>query len=94
MTRHPTRASRMRRISILALLALAQCSELGPYEGPAPSADLHSLCYNRASATPEQLHTLATQACGGAEPRFVVQEMDLSACPLLIPMRVSFACAS
>jgi hypothetical protein len=91
--RHRLSARHLRRAAVLLLLGLAQCSELGPYEGPAPSADLHSLCYNRVSATPDQLHTVATQACSGAEPRFVLQQMDLTACPLLIPMRVSFACA-
>ena len=91
---HRLSARRMRRAATLLLLGLAQCSELGPFEGPAPSAELHSLCYTRAAASPEQLHTLATQACSGAEPRFVLQQVDLSACPLLVPMRVSFACAS
>jgi len=91
---HRRRGRRPRRAAVLFLLGLAQCSELGPFEGPAPSADLHSLCYTRGAATPDQLTTLATQACGGASPRFVGQELDLSACPLLVPMRVSFACSA
>jgi len=89
------RRSRLRRAALLpALLALVQCSELGPFEGPQPTAEEHTICYNRASATPDQLHTLARQACGGKQPQFVDHTIDLSACPILVPVRVSFDCAA
>jgi hypothetical protein len=88
------RRSVRRTAALLSLLTLAQCSELGPFEGPQPSAEQHSLCYNRASASPEQLHALAVQACGGKAPQFVDHTIDLSACPILVPVRVSFACAA
>jgi len=86
--------ARSRRAAPLLLLALAQCTSLGPFEGPQLAAEQHTLCYNRAASTPEQLHTLATQACGGSAPRLIEQVMDLSACPILVPMRVSFACST
>lgn len=92
MSRHRSVPGRRRILPLLPLLALAQCSALGPFEGPQPNAEQHSLCYNRASATPEQLHALAVQACGGRAPQFVNHLIDLSACPILVPVRVSFAC--
>jgi hypothetical protein len=81
------------RAASLLLLALAQCSSFAPFEGPQLADRQHTLCYNRAAASPEQLHTLATQACGGAAPQLLDQAIDLSACPILVPVRVSFACA-
>jgi hypothetical protein len=94
MTRHRSRPRRCRRAAALLLLTLAQCSEFAPFEGPQPAAAQHSLCYNRANATPEQLRALASQACGGTEPRLLEQVMDFGACPILVPMRVSFACGT
>jgi hypothetical protein len=85
---------RRRRAAALLLLGLTQCSSLGPFEGPQLAGQQHTLCYNRAAASPEELQTLATQACGGAAPRLLDQTIDWSACPLLVPMRVSFACGA
>lgn len=81
-----------RRLAVLGLLGLAHCSSMGPFEGPQPNADDHALCYNRATADLDQLHRLAKEACGGAEPRVLNQGMELSACPLLVPERLVFAC--
>ncbi len=90
-----TRAARARRIvAPLVLVALAQCSELGPFEGPAPTADAHSLCYNRTSTDQKQLRTVAVAACAGSEPQFLAQNLDFSACPLLMPERLSFSCGT
>ncbi len=75
----------------LLLVVLAQCSA---YEGPQPSPDAHSLCYNRLSTSAEGLRKLAVTTCNGGMPRFLAQGVDLSACPLLVPMRLSFACST
>jgi hypothetical protein len=82
------------RAGALLLLGLAQCTTIAPFEGPQPAADEHALCYNSHATTPEQLHALAAQACGGSEPRFLAQQTNLSDCPLLVPILVSFGCAS
>ena len=75
------------------LLALAQCSSLDAFEGPQPSAGTHSLCYNGMATDDARLHVLAKQACSGAVARLVDRSLDMSACPILMPMRLSFACA-
>ena len=88
-----TRAARTANFATrLLLIALTQCSAMGPFEGPQPSPDTHALCYNRWSTSPQNLHALAVTACSGSAPRFVSQSLNLSACPLLVPMQVSFAC--
>ncbi|HUZ75048.1 MAG TPA: hypothetical protein VMU87_18850 [Stellaceae bacterium] len=74
----------------LLLVGLVQCSA---FEGPQPSPDAHSLCYNRLSTSAERLRALAATVCNGGTPRYLAQGLDLSACPLLVPMRVSFACS-
>jgi hypothetical protein len=87
------RAARLGLVSMV-LAALSACTSLGPFEGPQPSADEHALCYSRAATTPDQLHTTARAACGGGEVQFLKQETDLSACPLLVPMRLHFTCGA
>ena len=86
---------RVRRVvAPVLMIALVQCSSLGPFEGPDPqgAGDAHTLCYNRASTTPQQLHATAVAACGTGEPHFLEQNLDYSACPLLVPERLSFTC--
>jgi hypothetical protein len=73
---------------------LSACTSLGPFEGPQPSADEHALCYTSAATTPDQLHITARDVCGGSEAHVVKQETDLSACPLLTPMRLYFTCGA
>jgi len=80
----------MRRgVALAALLLLAGC---GAFEGPQASDAVHTLCYTRLSTSADEVHTLAKLACNGAAPQFRGQQMDLSACPLLVPERVYFAC--
>jgi hypothetical protein len=84
-----------RLCAIVALaLGLLGCSSLGAYEGPQANADEHTLCYTRAATTTEQLKTLAKEACGGTEPQMHQQQMDWAACPLLVPERLYFSCAT
>lgn len=73
------------------LLALAGCAA---FEGPQPTETVHSLCYTRLATSADQVHTLARQACNGAAPAFQGQEMDLSACPILVPERLYFSCGA
>jgi len=92
---HRLKARAMRGgLASLAVAALTACTSLGPFEGPQPRADEHALCYTRAAATPDQLHTTARTACGGGEVHFLKQETDLSACPLLTPVRLYFTCGA
>lgn len=91
-TRDRHRAGHWRAATLLATLILANCSNLNAYEGPQASDDEHTLCYNRIETTPDQLHALAAEACNGAPPRMLRQGADFSACPLLVPMRLAFAC--
>jgi hypothetical protein len=78
----------------ILLAVLAACTSLGPFEGPQPNADEHALCYTKAATTPDQLHATASAACGGGDSHVVKQETDLSACPLLQPMRLFFTCGA
>ena len=81
----------MRRGLCCALvLGLAGCAA---FEGPQPSDTVHSLCYTRLSTSADQVRTLAKEACNGATPAYRGQEMDVSACPLLVPERLYFSCA-
>jgi hypothetical protein len=81
------------RGAAILLLGLSHCTSIGPFEGPQPSADLHAICYTKMSATPEALHELAVQICGGGEPQVKEQGVDIASCPLLVPIRLSFSCA-
>ncbi|HUK60171.1 MAG TPA: hypothetical protein VLV50_13155 [Stellaceae bacterium] len=78
------------RVLILLLLGLSGC---GAFEGPPVGEEQHTICYSRLATSPDQLHTLAKNACSGAEPRFEKQSTDVSACPLLVPERLYFSCA-
>jgi hypothetical protein len=94
----------MRRIvgiSLVLLAALTGCAVdlLAPSEArPLPGAKNDprpriAYCYNRADSTPRQLMTLARGTCGtGTTPRFVDDAINPSACPVLLPSRVTFAC--
>jgi hypothetical protein len=77
------------RVLILLLLGLVGCAA---FEGPAVGEDQHTICYSRLATNPDQLHTLAKNACSGTEPRFEKQSTDVSACPLLVPERLYFSC--
>jgi len=86
------RAGRFSAATLVAALSLAGCTSLDAFEGPQANDDEHTLCYNRAETTPDQLHALATEACNGTAPRLLRQGADFSACPLLVPMQLAFAC--
>ena len=88
--RLPARRGGTRRgLGFALLFGLAGCAA---FEGPQPSDAVHTLCYTRLSTSPEQVHTIAQQACGGGTPTFQKQEVDLSACPVLVPERLYFGC--
>ena len=83
----------MARLKLVLPLAaaLAGCAA---FEGPQPSESEHAICYTRLETSPDQLTALAKQACGGAAPHFLRQDVDLGNCPLLVPERTYFSCAS
>jgi len=84
------------RRGLIALIVGVQsaCTSLGPFEGPQPNADERALCYSSAATTPDQLRTTARDACGGGAAQFLHQETNLSACPLLTPIRLNFTCSA
>jgi hypothetical protein len=88
-----SRCSRTWRGAVILLLGLGQCTSIGPFEGPQPSGDLHAICYTKLAATPEALHELAVQICGGGEPQVKEQGVNIASCPVLVPVRLSFSCA-
>lgn len=52
-----------------------------------------SVCYSRLAATPAQVAAVAASECGKSEtPLLVDQGIDLTACPVLIPIRATFRC--
>jgi hypothetical protein len=77
------------RSAFLMALCLGGCAA---FEGPQPNETAHTICYTRLETSMDQVRTLARQACQGSEPHFAAQEMDLSACPILVPERVYFSC--
>jgi len=78
------------RISLALVPALAGCAA---FEGPQVGENEHTICYSRIATSPDQLHTLAKDACSGSEPRFDRQSTDISVCPLLVPERLYFSCS-
>ena len=52
-----------------------------------------SVCYSRLAAGPDQIKAVAASECGkGETPKLVDQGFDITACPLLIPIRATFTC--
>ena len=95
-----------RRIVLAVLLAaLAQCerpvSMLPPFETVAPSvknapanAALRvSVCYNSFTTTADQVRAIAADSCGAeTTPRPLERDLTLAHCPVLEPLRATFAC--
>jgi len=96
----------LRRTLLCAvLLGLAQCSGwLPPFETVPPTATSGgdsdavrvAVCYNRFTASPEQLLDVATASCGpgATPPKPLGRDVTLNFCPLLTPSRATFACAA
>ena len=94
------------RIALAALLTgLAQCgrpaSVLPPFETVAPTVKNEpanaalrvSVCYNSFTTTAEQVRAIAADSCGAeTTPRPVERDLTLAHCPLLEPLRATFAC--
>ncbi|MGH6990488.1 MAG: hypothetical protein ACREE3_11385 [Stellaceae bacterium] len=54
-----------------------------------------SVCYSRLASAPDQVKAVAASECGkGTTPKLVDQGMDLTACPVLIPVRATFSCVA
>jgi hypothetical protein len=90
----------MRRTLAVLALALAGCSQLQPYEfvprpplrGAGAEIPRVGICYNALFADAAAVRTVAEEACAGiGAPQLVEQDMRL-ACPLLTPVRATFAC--
>ena len=94
------------RIALAVLLAgLAQCgrpaSVLPPFETVAPTvknapadAPLRvSVCYNSFTTTADQVRAIAADSCGAETmPRPLERDLTLAHCPVLEPLRATFAC--
>ncbi|HKW52975.1 MAG TPA: hypothetical protein VJO12_04725 [Stellaceae bacterium] len=85
-----------------ALLCLTQCSGwLPPFETVPPDTEADStttrvaVCYNALTASPEQLLGIATASCGpGTTPQPAGRDLALNYCPVLIPSRATYTCAT
>jgi hypothetical protein len=86
---HRRRGRRRAGLCAALALGLAGCAA---FEGPQPNDAVHTLCYTRLETSAEQVRTLAKEACNGVPPAYLTQEMDLSACPMLVPERLYFRC--
>jgi hypothetical protein len=96
----------LQRITLAVLLAgLTQCgrpaSVLPPFETVAPTVKNEaanaalrvSVCYNSFTTTAEQVRTIAADSCGAeTTPRPVERDLTLAHCPILEPLRATFAC--
>jgi hypothetical protein len=83
----------------IVLLAACDASDLPPFETAPLAASAGDatprvgFCYNRDTATPTEILALARKACSpGTSPRFVSNRLSPTACPILTPSRVTFAC--
>jgi hypothetical protein len=85
---------------VFVVLLLAGCSQATPFEwspraalkGPGASLPRVGVCYNAMFTTPDEVRAVAEEACTGiGKPQLVEQDMRL-ACPLLTPVRATFAC--
>jgi hypothetical protein len=85
---------------LLLTLLLAGCSQATPFEwtpraatkGPGESLPRVGVCYNAMFTTPDEVRAVAEEACTGiGKPQLVEQDMRL-ACPVLTPVRATFAC--
>ena len=86
-----------------ALLCLTQCSgwlpafeTIPPGSAAADNATTRvAVCYNALTASPEQLLGIATASCGpGTTPQPAGHDITLDYCPLLIPARATYTCAT
>ena len=63
--------------------------------GASPADAPVSICYSRLSTQPAQVAALAAEECNkGETPKLVDQGVDLTACPLFIPVRATFSCVA
>ena len=84
------------------LLCLTQCSGwLPPFETVPPNATADSattlvaVCYNALTTSPEQLLGIAAASCGpGTTPEPAGRDVSLDYCPVLIPARATYSCAT
>ncbi len=96
----------MRRSAVIsllpALLGLAACGWLPPFETIPPTAEGDqgdvtqvAVCYNALTATTEQVRDVAAASCGAdTVPQPVGHDLTLDHCPLLTPARATFTCAA
>jgi hypothetical protein len=63
--------------------------------GGSPADAPVSVCYSRLASSPAQVAAVAASECGkGETPLLVDQGIDLTACPVMIPIRATFRCAA
>ena len=63
--------------------------------GDSPADAPVSICYSRLSTKPTQVAAMATEECDKGETAGLVdQGIDLTACPLFIPVRATFSCVA
>ncbi len=85
---------RLRLHRLWALAAMAALAGCGAFEGPQSATGEHTICYSKMASSVEEVRTAAKDACGGAQPRYGKQEIDMSACPILVPERLYVTCPS
>lgn len=97
--------SSQRTVFAVLLAGLAQCgrpaSVLPPFETVAPTVKNEpanaalrvSVCYNSFTTTAEQVRAIAVDSCGAeTTPRPLERDLTLAHCPVLEPLRATFAC--
>jgi len=92
-------------LALPLLFALTRCSQLRdslpPFETEPPPllksetepVPRVAVCYNSLTATAERVREIAAVSCGpGTTPAPLSRDESLRNCPVLTPMRVTFAC--
>ncbi|HEY0525300.1 MAG TPA: hypothetical protein VGD08_18045 [Stellaceae bacterium] len=88
----------------MSLLAVSGCASqqiLPPFETQPRAADAATpdprqrvgVCYSALSSTPQQVLSLARESCPVDQPPHLIAQDLWLTCPLLTPIRATFACA-
>jgi len=89
---------------IVATAALAACGLIAPYptaplpreaKAPPDAGPRVAICYNPLHSTAEQVRTEAQGECSpGTTATRIDTDLYMQNCPLLLPERATFVCAS
>lgn len=89
-------------LAVALTVSLAGCGadSLQPFDwspepaprGPKEDFSRIGVCYNRQTATPEEVYEVARKKCDPGTTPYLIDQDILLVCPLLTPARATYAC--